>query len=638
MPRNSGRQTRLSFTPASSSPRFEHSPTGPSEAPTYRGQLRLHNYSFESRVTRSSARKLDNNENESLLPTPGKSSQVQSMEDGFIRPKSLSPPKILVEEISSDEDAVQAPTRRTSRIIAVDSESDLSDIVSLTSRKRKAQYDQHVGSNQTPLKQRLRSHRVGSSGQNCRCPSGTRSPPQTRSATRRQGITDSPILALHERRAKSSAMCLSDLASEETSDADELVSRPLRQKQRGPAFKNDFVVDDHAHIEDSDDDLVISSPAKRRKRDSAVKSPHTPQKDSEQERIDLEEDLQALQDSAVTKTRTRGHAAGSSRVKRQKQLEMLRRKRAGETGRNTTESDGEIEDPKDSGVSAGETSFEPSREIEDSDVEPEIPVNEDLDQYEDDFVQEDTEGELGAPPEMPFEFTSSTYKEPKDYFQDVVEWMVHNKLNPAFPRSELRYRYAVTKLEDEVNGRTGSQLMSSTWSDYFRRALTARPFIEVTAFPIRDGSFCDACNRSGHPASFDIKLHGKTYSRQTLEPLSDDDSEFQDEREWESSSDLIPDGDTRFLLGRHCKAKATLAHTLIHWRFHLNEWVIGYLEHRGILADSKIIERSRWRQKRQEKYADEIVGMMIENGEVAKLWRDFRLNLKQAREMKEIYW
>jgi hypothetical protein len=229
---------------------------------------------------------------------------------------------------------------------------------------------------------------------------------------------------------------------------------------------------------------------------------------------------------------------------------MLRRKRAGETERNTTESDGEIEDPKDSGVSAGETSFESSREIEDSDVEPEIPVNEDLDQYEDDFVQEDTEGELGAPPEMPFEFTSSTYKEPKDYFQDVVEWMVHNKLNPAFPRSELRYRYAVTKLEDEVNGRTGSQLMSSTWSDYFRRALTERPFIEVTAFPIRDGSFCDACNRSGHPASFDIKLHGKTYSRQTLEPLSDDDSEFQDEREWESSSDLIPDGDTRFLLGR----------------------------------------------------------------------------------------
>jgi hypothetical protein len=52
------------------------------------------------------------------------------------------------------------------------------------------------------------------------------------------------------------------------------------------------------------------------------------------------------------------------------------------------------------------------------------------------------------------------------------------------------------------------------------------------------------------------------------------------------------------------------------------------------LTDSKIIERSRWRQKRQEKYADEIVGMMIENGEVAKLWRDFRLNLKQAREMK----
>jgi hypothetical protein len=169
----------------------------------------------------------------------------------------------------------------------------------------------------------------------------------------------------------------------------------------------------------------------------------------------------------------------------------------------------------------------------------------------------------------------------------------------------------------------------------------ARPLIEVTAVPIRDDSYCDACNRSNHPASFDIKLYGKAYSRETLEPLSDDDSDsqqFQDGREWDNNSDIFSDEETRFLLGRHCKAKATLAHTLTHWRFHLNEWVIGYLEYRGILTDSKIIERSRWRQKRQEKYADEIVGMMIENGEVAKLWRDFRLNLKQAREMKEIYW
>jgi Domain of unknown function (DUF4211) len=255
----------------------------------------------------------------------------------------------------------------------------------------------------------------------------------------------------------------------------------------------------------------------------------------------------------VTKTRTRDHTADISRLKRQKQLEILRRKRAGETVRNIIDCDGETEDPKDGEISARDLSFESSGETEDTDVEPEIPVNEDLDRYEDDFVQEDTEGELGAPTQMPFEFTSSTYKEPKDYFQDVVEWMVHNKLNPAFPRSELRYRYAVTKLEDEVNGRTGSQLISSTWSDHFRRALMARPLIEVTAVPIRDDSYCDACNRSNHPASFDIKLYGKAYSRETLEPLSDDDSDsqqFQDGREWDNNSDIFSDEETRFLLGR----------------------------------------------------------------------------------------
>lgn len=75
-----------------------------------------------------------------------------------------------------------------------------------------------------------------------------------------------------------------------------------------------------------------------------------------------------------------------------------------------------------------------------------------------------------------------------------------------------------------------------------------------------------------------------------------------------------------------------MAHTLIHWRFHLNEWVVNYLENKGILDDEEILQRSRWSQRQKERYATETLGMMLETGEIQKLWRDFHINLRTARE------
>jgi hypothetical protein len=200
---------------------------------------------------------------------------------------------------------------------------------------------------------------------------------------------------------------------------------------------------------------------------------------------------------------------------------------------------------------------------EGSDVESTIGANDDLDRYEDDFVLEDEDDKLGAPTgleDIPIEFSRHSYKQLKDYFQDAVEWMVHNQLNPAFPRSDPVYRVAFDKLEQEVRGRTGSQLVSSVWSTDFRRALLARPQLEVTKFPTEFQHPCDACNRSGHPASFDIKLYGKAYSLETLEPLADADADSDEEQSGsEEDSDgkerdrdgyVLPDEDKRFYLGR----------------------------------------------------------------------------------------
>lgn len=157
---------------------------------------------------------------------------------------------------------------------------------------------------------------------------------------------------------------------------------------------------------------------------------------------------------------------------------------------------------------------------------------------------------------MPIEFSRHAYKQLKDYFQDAVEWMVHNQLNPAFPRFDPVFKVAFDKLEAEVRGRTGSQLVSSVWNADFRRALLARPHIEVTTYPIDLCHPCDACNRSGHPASFDMKLYGKAYSLDTLEPLADAESDEEqsdnedDEQERDRDGYILPDEDTRFYLGR----------------------------------------------------------------------------------------
>ncbi|TPR02049.1 Inosine-uridine preferring nucleoside hydrolase family protein [Aspergillus niger] len=361
-------------------------------------------------------------------------------------------------------------------------------------------------------------------------------------------------------------------AADSESDADEVVPASRRKLRRGVAPQPAAVDDDN----DSEEELVIS-PKKRRTRNASPDVPQTPRRGLEQDELDIEEDLQALQDSVVKDTRTRGRLANSARAQRQQHLEALRRRRAGKTASDTENPESDVEHEQEDEAETHEES--PKRKpqfrtrLEESDVESAIASNDDLDRYEDDFVLEDDDDTLGAPTgleDIPIEFSRHAYKQLKDYFQDAVEWMVHNQLNPAFPRSDPVYEVAFSKLEDEVKGRTGSQLVSSVWNAKFRRALVARPQIEITTFPTIENHPCDACNRS--------------------------------------------------------------AHTLTHWRFHLNEWVTGYLEHQGYLSETRIVERSHWSTKKKTKYAVKAVESMIANGEVKKLWRDFHINLRTARE------
>lgn len=75
-----------------------------------------------------------------------------------------------------------------------------------------------------------------------------------------------------------------------------------------------------------------------------------------------------------------------------------------------------------------------------------------------------------------------------------------------------------------------------------------------------------------------------------------------------------------------------MAHTLAHWRFHLNEWVIEYLKNEGLFEAERILEREHMNRKKRSRLANQIVDQMDENGEIKKLWRDFHITLKTARD------
>lgn len=263
-----------------------------------------------------------------------------------------------------------------------------------------------------------------------------------------------------------------------------------------------------------------------------------------------------------------------------------------------------------------------NNEIYDQPIRP----GENLDIYEADFIASDGDDTIGAPPghtEMPFEFTRHAHRKPYEHFKDVVEWMVHNKLNPAFPRDDPSYQVAFLKLDDEAQALTGSKFMSAAWGEEFSRAIKARP--EMGYFEVGAGlptEHCAACNRSNHPATFQLIFSGRPYNRHTLEDISDDEDE---------DGETQHPGNQTFYVGRTCCANAETAHALNHWRHSLNQYVLGSLRKKGLTSDENILQRERWSTKKKSDYADQIVDEMEASGETRTLYKEFKENQQAAR-------
>ena len=128
---------------------------------------------------------------------------------------------------------------------------------------------------------------------------------------------------------------------------------------------------------------------------------------------------------------------------------------------------------------------------------------------DDDFVENDDH--IGVPDdamaEIPLEFTSHSHKRLGEYFRDVIEWYVLNRIIPGSANKHHPiYRMGFQKLDDEVRGLAESKFSSSAWKTDFTMALRARPEFTGAEVGTMENNLgtenCAACGRSNHPAKY----------------------------------------------------------------------------------------------------------------------------------------
>ncbi|KAI1204396.1 uncharacterized protein F4807DRAFT_447612 [Annulohypoxylon truncatum] len=368
------------------------------------------------------------------------------------------------------------------------------------------------------------------------------------------------------------------------------------------------------------------------------------------------------------------HPPKSHRTEKQKKIELLRRRRAGEKIDRVTSSEDSEEEKRGIYDSDSEAEFGVLKEFDDEEEpdkeEVEVPArqiskkteksakdgqkgseDEGDDDDLDDFVVDDDDAPLGAPANLgiPLEFTAQAHKPLKDQFPYAIEWLVHNRINPAFDRNDPVYTNAWRKLNDEVQGLASSKFASSAWKPEFHKALKGRPNMVAESMNYderRLHEVCEACGRSKHQSTRAITFSGHPYYKDTLgevESESTSDSEdcegdASDNESIDSQGMTLPAATRKWHVGIVCCTNAETAHSLIHWKHALKEWVEERLQIEGWMKANKLAERERMGDGKRRKLANSIVDGWREKKIIASLYRDFKATLEDARNKSTTGW
>lgn len=85
-------------------------------------------------------------------------------------------------------------------------------------------------------------------------------------------------------------------------------------------------------------------------------------------------------------------------------------------------------------------------------------------------------------------------------------------------------------------------------------------------------------------------------------------------------------------------ANAETAHALQHWKIHLYEWVIEWLQSTGYSSPENIVKRDRWSERKRRKHANKIVDDMESQGKIKSLYNEFKSEIDKARISKQGRW
>lgn len=480
----------------------------------------------------------------------------------------------------------------------------------------------------------------------------------------RHGRKSSPVQAINEEED-----------SKEDSE-DEMPTTAATQKRRRKQRESSFISSSPPAAVESDDEVqIIEKPKRKRHHNSGSEdedndeelAPRTPGRRklkarrnlTQQEQEDLDDDLEFLGPSSdIEESRAPRSTQSKAKDARNKALEKLKQQRSSQRGMTQIVEDDEGDDGNDEGDT--QEYYEMYDKSDDEAAPPPTSSRAmfNADEDDEDFLAEDDEdGLLGVPDGIPLAFTRYASMKAKELFKFAVDWMVQKKINPAFNMHDEIYDLTFKKLDDEVSGLVGSKFASAAWTPEFTMAVRARPEIAYNRFSAKqagDDFFhdkCDACNRSGHPATYEVQFQGKPYHRETLDEVAtnDDDEDEDDDGSSSSSSndDNKPAYDAQgreiapaskiYFVGKFCMSNAKTAHALQHWRYHLNEWVVEWVDKHGYSTAKKLEkrEKNRKKPKKLRKEANGILDRMVEEGVVKMLWHQFRDTIDEAAHAKQ---
>ncbi|BGP24921.1 hypothetical protein Rt10032_c09g3871 [Rhodotorula toruloides] len=198
------------------------------------------------------------------------------------------------------------------------------------------------------------------------------------------------------------------------------------------------------------------------------------------------------------------------------------------------------------------------------------------------------------------------------YLKTYLLYLIHLAIDPTrdWLTEDEDFRMAVHRVDEHLAGHLNSLVTSSAWKPSFRKALEARPSMDMEELDKDSkGDPCEACSMGKARHSFYLfTVSGPKYDRKTLQPIPRCD----DSSESDTDDDVPLEKAVEFKLGKMCAARAEVAHILRHWAYTTKERVVDRMtslrrpiRRAKITEDMPTQQRKRARQEERDRKLEE---------------------------------